>query len=36
MTQKACMRTQEEQKKKGGKNKNEEENIEVIYYTRAD
>lgn len=23
-------------KKKGGKNKNEEENIEVIYYTRAD
>lgn len=35
MTQKACMQTQEEQKK-GGKNKNEEENIEVIYYTRAD
>lgn len=30
------MRTQEEQKKKRGKNKNEEENIEVIYYTRAD
>lgn len=30
------MRTQEEQKKKGGKNKNEEENIEVIYSTRAD
>lgn len=29
------MQTQEEQKK-GGKNKNEEENIEVIYYTRAD
>lgn len=30
------MRTQEEQKKKGGQNKNEEENIEGIYYTRAD